>query len=355
VPPERFVARPALWLRALARHRATVSVAPNFAYALATERIRDDELEGCDLASWRVALCGAETVSAATLRGFAARFAPFGFRAEALTPVYGLSEAALAVTFGALDRPFTAGRFARAPLADQGRAVAADGDGAPDAAAELVSVGRPLPGFALELRDARGAVLGEGRVGRLFVRGPSLFSGYLGRPEETARALDDGWLDTGDLGFLAGGELYLTGRAKDVLVLRGRNHAPGEVEAALDAVAGVRRGCAVAVSHRPEGEPTDRLLVFVEHRRDASAVTRAALAAACRTGILAATGLAPDEIHVVAPGTLPRTSSGKLRRAETLARHLAGRLLPPAPAGPLRLGLAWWRGRRARARSTRGA
>lgn len=354
VPPERFVARPALWLRAIARHRATVSVAPNFAYALATERIRDAELEGCDLSSWRVALCGAETVSAATLHAFAARFARFGFRAEALTPVYGLSEAALAVTFGALDRPFTAGRFARAALADEGRAVTPAGAHGVDGA-ELVSVGRPLPGFALELRDERGGRLGERRVGRLFVRGPSLFAGYLGRPAETARVLDDGWLDTGDLGFLVDGELYLTGRAKDVLVLRGRNHAPSEVEAAVDAVAGVRRGCAVAVSHRPDGEPTDRLLVFVEHRREASAVARAALAPACRSEILAATGLAPDEIHVVAPGTLPRTSSGKLRRAETLARHLAGRLLPPAPVGPLRLGLAWWRGRRARTRSTREA
>ena len=347
VPPERFVARPALWLRAIARHRATVSVAPNFAYALAAERIRDEELAGCDLSSWRVALCGAETVAAETLRRFAERFAPFGFRAEALTPVYGLSEAALAVTFGALDRPFTARRFARRELAEEGRAVPAE-DGA-----ELVSVGRPLAGFALEVRGEDGSPLGEGQIGRILVSGPSLFAGYLGRPEETARAQAGGWLDTGDLGFLAGGELYLTGRAKDVLILRGRNHAPGEVETAVESVEGVRRGCAVAVSHRPEGAPTDRLLVFVEYRRGAGPATRAALAGRCREAILAATGLAVDEVHPLAPGTLPRTSSGKLRRGETLARHLARRLAPPAGAGPLRLGWAWWRGERARARARR--
>jgi acyl-CoA synthetase (AMP-forming)/AMP-acid ligase II len=345
VPPERFVARPALWLRAIARHRATISVAPNFAYALAAERVDDAELEGCDLSSWTSALCGAETVSAATLAAFAARFARFGFRAEALTPVYGLSEAALAVTFAPLGRGFVSLRVAREPLAAEGRAR-------PDpAGAEIVSVGRPLVGFAVEVRGPGGAALGEDRVGRIFVAGPSLMREYLGRPAESAQALAGGWLDTGDLGFWHEGELFLTGREKDVLILRGRNHAPSEVEAAVEALPGARRGCAVAVSHRPEGGATDRLLLFVEHRRGLDGEALSALARRCREAALVATGLAADEVVVLAPGTLPRTSSGKLRRGETLALHLAGRLAAPAPAGAFGLARAWWRGRRALSRS----
>jgi fatty-acyl-CoA synthase len=328
LPPERFVARPALWLRAIARFGATISVAPNFAYALAAERVRDDELAGCDLSSWRFALCGAEPVAAATLRAFAARFARWGFRGEALTPVYGLSEAALAVTFPPLGRGLCARTFDRAALADVGRAVEAP------AGRELVSVGHPLPGFALALRDERGAPVGEGRVGRIFVAGPSLLREYFGQPAATAAALAGDWLDTGDLGFLLAGELYLTGRAKDVLLVRGRKHAPSEVEEAIAALPGVRRGCAVAVSEAVEGGATESLHLFVEHQRRARAADRAALPARCRAAVLAATGLALDEIHVLAPGTLPRTSSGKLRRAETLRRHRAGALTPPSPSGP---------------------
>jgi len=356
VPPERFVVRPALWLRALARHRATISVAPNFAYALAAERIDDEELEGCDLSQWRHALCGAETVSATTLRAFARRFARWGFRAAALTPVYGLSEAALAVTFSALDAPHRSERILRAPLADEGRVerVGPLADlrvpGHHPSELESVSVGRPLDGFAIELRDEAGHQLGEGRVGRLFVRGPSLFREYLGRPAATRAALVDGWLDTGDLGFLLDGELFLVGRAKDVVLVRGQNHAPEELERAVDALAGARRGCAVAVSHRVDGEETDRVLLFLEHRRGATAAARAALAAGARAAVLASAGIAPDEVVVLAPGALPRTSSGKLRRGETLERHLAGALAPPARFGPLALGRALWRGRRALSR-----
>jgi acyl-CoA synthetase (AMP-forming)/AMP-acid ligase II len=358
IPPERFVGRPALWLRALARHRATISVAPNFAYALATERVADDELAGCDLSAWRIALCGAETISAASLRAFAARFARFGFRAEALTPVYGLSEASLAVTFSALDRPPVSRVLDRTALARDRRAIDAGTNAVTAVPAaggvERVSVGRPLAGFALELRDRAGRPVAEGEVGRLYVRGPSLFREYLGRPEATARVLVDGWLDTGDLGFLDSGELYLVGRAKDVLIVRGQNHAPEEVERAVDAVAAARRGCAAALSHRPDGEPTDRLLLVVEHRRGAGASDRIELSRRAREAVLGATGLALDEVVVVAPGTLPRTSSGKIRRGETLARHLAGELAAPARVGPLALARAFWRGRRALGRGRRG-
>jgi acyl-CoA synthetase (AMP-forming)/AMP-acid ligase II len=347
LPPELFVARPALWLRAISETRAAVSPAPNFAYALATERVRDEELEGVDLSCWRVALCGAETVVAGTLARFAERFARWGFRADALTPVYGLSEAALAVTFPPLGRGVRARRYARAALAGPGVALP-DADGV-----EIVSVGAPLPGFALEVRDAAGRVRPERHVGRIHVSGPSLLREYLGRPEATAAALADGWLDTGDLGFLDDGELYLAGRAKDALIVNGRNHSPAEVELAVDALPGVRRGCVAAVSHRPEEAPTERLLLFVERHRDAAPAADAALAERCRAAVLAASGLDVDRVVVLEPGTLPRTSSGKIRRHETLRRHLAGSLAAPARVGRLGLAGELVRGRVALARARR--
>ncbi|HEX2251670.1 MAG TPA: AMP-binding protein [Thermoanaerobaculia bacterium] len=360
--PELFVARPALWLRTISRYRATVSPAPNFAYSLAVHRVRDEELDGVDLSCWRVALNGAEAVAPAVLAAFRDRFARWGLPREALTPVYGLSEAALAVTFSALDRPFTTGRFDREalaadgearPVADDGRDAGGEPGGVAEApAVELVSVGRPLPGFdvavlpdtgdreddaSLPPSPAEGSPLPEGQVGRVWVRGPSLMAGYLGLPEQTARTLRGGWLDTGDLGFCWRGELYLTGRAKDVLILRGRNHAPQDLERAAGEVAGARRGCAVAVSWLPEGAEGERLVLFVESAAPAPPSERRRLAAECARAARGATGLAVDEVVVLAPGTLPRTSSGKLRRRETLARHLAGTLLPPEPVNALRL------------------
>ncbi|MFP5286032.1 MAG: AMP-binding protein, partial [Thermoanaerobaculia bacterium] len=197
---------------------------------------------------------------------------------------------------------------------------------------EIVSVGRPLPGFRLEIRDEEGRPLPPGRVGRVWVEGPSLMEGYLNAPEATARALRDGWLDTGDLGFLRGGELYLTGRAKDVVILRGRNHAPEEIERAVEGIPGVRAGCAVAASWMPENADGERLALFVEEARNATPDPEA-----CRQAVLRAVGLEVDEIVVLEPGTLPRTSSGKLRRQEALRLWLAGELLPPEPVTPLRM------------------
>lgn len=327
LPPEVFVARPALWLRAMSQYQATISVAPNFAYGLCVERIRDDEMEGVDLSHWRVALNGAEAVSPSVLRSFQKRFAQWGFRPEALTPVYGLSEATLAVTFSDLWTEFRSQRFDRHSLAE-GKAVATD-DGV-----EMVSVGRPLEGTEIRLVDVASKPVNVGRVGRVMARGPSLMNGYLGRPEATAAALKDGWLDTGDLGFLYDGELFLTSRAKDVVILRGRNHAPAEIEQAVDQVSGVRTGCSVAVSWMPEGAAGETLVIFVEHRKKITAEELAGLEETCRQAVLAATGLKADTVHLLPPGALPRTSSGKLRRGETLKRHLEGQLTPPRPVTP---------------------
>ena len=337
IGPELFIARPALWLRALSKYRGTISPAPNFGYALCLTRVSEEETEGLDLSSWEAALNGAEAAVPTTMRAFAERFARHGFRAEALTPVYGLSEAALAVTFSNLSRPFVAERFDREALAREG-AARVDPEGR-----EIASVGRPLPGYSVRVADENGLALPDGSIGRVWASGPSLMTGYLDQPEATERALRQGWLDTGDLGFLYRGDLYLTGRAKDVVILRGRNYAPEEIERAVDAVPGVRTGCAVAASHLPEGADGERLVLLVETARGISPEVAAALPRACREAVLGAVGLPVEDLVLLAPGTLPRTSSGKLRRGEALRLHLLGEFAPPEKVTPLRLAGAFAR------------
>lgn len=334
IPPELFLFRPAIWLRTISQKRATVSPAPNFAYALCVERIRDEDMDGVDLSSWRFALNGAEPVSPFVLRRFQERFARWGLRETALTPVYGLSEAALAVSFSDPWRRFRARSFRREDLA-RGRAreqrkQLGIGHAAPETdpqTIELASVGRPLRGYGVEIRDEQGNLLPPGHVGRIWVAGPSLMTGYLDRTETP---VVDGWLDTGDLGFIHEGDLYIHGRAKDLIVLRGANHAPQDVESAVDEVPGVRAGCAAAVGEvGPEGE---RLVVFVEYREH-----RPELAEECRQAILGATGLDPALVVLLPAGSLPRTSSGKIRRAESLRRFHLGELQPPNEVTPLLL------------------
>jgi len=333
IPPEIFLTRPWLWLRALSKYGGTISPAPNFAYNLCLERVRDEHLEGVDLSRWRMALNGAEPVSAETLRKFEERFGPYGFRKDAFMPVYGLSEMALAVTMPPAGKPWSAQRFSADSIA-QGRAEAGDD-------IELVTVGSPMNGFGVEIRSPEGAV-DDGVIGTIFVRGPSRMNGYLDRIEQP---FDGAWLDTGDLGFVRDNQLFITGRGKDVIILRGRNHAPHDLERAVDAVDGVRTGCAAAV-----GEITgdgERVLVFVEVR-----TPQDGQADACQRAIQAATGIRPDLIVLLEPGTLPRTSSGKIRRGETLRRWQAGELTPPSKVTALHVAgafaksaLGWLRAR----------
>ncbi|HTP51170.1 MAG TPA: fatty acyl-AMP ligase [Anaeromyxobacteraceae bacterium] len=343
IPPEHFLARPALWLRAIARHRGTISAAPHFAYGYAADRVGDEDLRGLSLASWRIALDGAEPVTASTLRRFAARFARHGLDPGALMPVYGLSEAALAVTFS------PRGRSPRVEALDPQRLAA--GEIAPGLR-EVLSVGTPIPGVELEVRAEAGQPLPERRLGRIHVRGPSVMQGYLGDDAGTARVLAGGWLDTGDLGFHAGGELFVHGRAKDVVIVHGANHAPDEFESCLVHLPGVRPGCAVALGFVPPGGDGEELLLLVE-RAPGSSARDEGLAEAVRRAVLERTGVRAHTISMLAPGTLPRTSSGKMRRAEALRRYHSGALRPPARVSALsmtrhllRSGLAYARSRR---------
>ncbi len=206
-------------------------------------------------------------------------------------------------------------------------------------------MGTPLPGVEVRI-DARraegassaGEPLDEGRVGRVRVRGPSVMQGYLGGDgatnlydATTARAIEDGWLDTGDLGFVLNGELYLCGRAKELVILRGKNHAPQEFEEALDGLAGVRAGCAIAVGYLPAGGEGEELAMLVEQDAGGGAapLDGAELTARIRARVVERTQVRPHAVHLLAPGRLPRTSSGKLRRGEALRQLLSGELRPP--------------------------
>jgi fatty-acyl-CoA synthase len=331
IPPEHFLARPALWLRAISRHRATLSVSPTFGYAICARRARDEDVQGIDLSSWRLAVCGAEPISIAALSAFAQRFGPLGFDASALRPVYGLAEASLAVTFA------PPGRAPRAIGVDPAR-LAATGE-AVDGTRAVVSVGTPVPGCEIEVRGPHGKPLPERVVGRIFTRGPSVMVGYFGQPDATAGAITEGWLDTGDLGFLADGELYVCGREKDLVIIRGENHVAQEFEECLDGLPGVRAGCAVALGFVPDGADGEELLVLAERATDARRDDGdAGSVELIRRTILEHTGIRPHTVVMLEPGTLPRTSSGKLRRAEALRLHAAGQLTPPRTAGPARLG-----------------
>ena len=309
--PEIFIATPASWLRTISRYRATISPATNSALDLSVSRIRDDEMEGIDLSSWRVAPIGAETASAATLEAFRKRFSRWGLRSSTLTPVYGLSEAALAVTFSDLHRPFRSATFDPETLWSHGEAAPR-----PEGL-NLVSVGRPVPGFALRIRDDRGGELPERRIGHIWVRGVSMMDGYLDQPETTAAVMADAWLDTGDLGFVDAGELFITGRAKELVVVRGRKYDPGVLETAVNGVPGAREDRAVAASRVAHDGRGEEFILLVERRPGFSEAALRHLPDRCAAAMLTAAGIAPDRVVVLAPGRVCREhhpeSSGAAR------------------------------------------
>ncbi|WP_336601147.1 AMP-binding protein [Paraburkholderia bengalensis] len=324
--PLIFLARPERWLQAISHYHATVTAAPNFAYERCTRRIEETDLQGVDLSSLRVAFCGAEPVSASTMRAFAARFAGHGFRDTALTPVYGLAENTLGLTFSEPGRGIRTDRISRVRFAESQHAVPAEST---DDLLELVSCGRALPRNQIRIIDADGNEVSERAVGRIEFRSPSSTSGYFENPGLTARLIHDGWLDTGDLGYMADEELFITGRMKDLVIRAGRHFFPYELEAAVGRLPGVRTGC-VAVCGTPDTQTgTDRLLVIAETRATAPA-TLAAIRAGINEASVALLGAPPEEVALVPPHSILKTSSGKIRHAATLDLYLRsdGNLVP---------------------------
>ncbi len=324
LPPTAFLARPERWLWAIHQRRATLSGAPNFAYELCARRVPDQGLEGLDLSSWRVALNGAEPVSPGTVERFTKRFEPFGFRPGALLPAYGLAECSVALALPPVGSGARFDRVARRPFQDQGRAEpAAAGD---PSALSFVSVGRALPEHEVRIVDDAGSDVAERVVGRLVFRGPSMTGGYHGNREATAAVtLPGGWLDSGDLAYVAQGDVHIAGRRKDLIIKGGRNLVPQEIEEAASEVDGIRRGCVVAFG-TPHPELGTEALVVVAETRLTHRAERERLERAVIERVSAVVDVPPDRVVLAPPGAVPKTSSGKVRRAATRERFLSGAL-----------------------------
>jgi acyl-CoA synthetase (AMP-forming)/AMP-acid ligase II len=314
--PLAFLGRPVTWLEAITACAGALTVAPTFAYSLCARKIPDKQLAGIDLSSLRLAYIGAEPIDAATVRAFSERFAAYGLSPAALYPVYGLAEATLAVAFPAPGDAVRCDHVDRRRLVEDGLAVpCTDGTGV-----TFVSVGRPLPRHRVEIIDPdTGAALADRCVGELVVDGPSISPRYFDEDPATVRDR----LHTGDLAYAADGHLFVVDRLKDLVIVGGQNYAPSDIERAAAAVDGVRRGRIVAFSASCEGG--EALHVVAEASPDADREPEA-LADAVRRAVRAEIGLTPASVTIVHPGSLERTSSGKIKRRACAAAHRAGTL-----------------------------
>lgn len=326
--PLAFLARPRAWLEAIDRYRGTLSAAPNFAYELCASRLDDRDLAGLDLSSWRLTFNGAEPVSPATLERFAARCAPLGLPRTALAAVYGLAECAVGLCFPPSGRGPRIDTVERRALQDAGdaRAVLPDTPGA----LKVVGCGQPLAGHGLRIVDAHGRELPERRVGRVQFTGPSATAGYFNNAAATAKLVAGEWRNTGDLGYLAEGELFLTGREKDIIIRAGHNIHPQELEEAIGNLEGVRRGGVAVFPTRDEASGTERLVVLAETRADAAACRH--IRAEIDRLAIDLIGTPADDIVLAPPRTVLKTSSGKIRRTACREAYERGTLLAAARA-----------------------
>ncbi len=323
--PETFIGRPRRWLEAMSRYGGTITAAPNFAYGLAARALRATD-ETLDLSTMRVAANGAEPVDPDTMRDFIEAAEPHGFRADALIPVYGLAEATLGV---AAPRPggATAPRWVDAEALSE-RGVAVDVEPGAAGSRPLVSVGYPIPRVEIEIRSAEGQSLPADHVGEVCVRSDFAMLGYWDDPEETARSIDDGWVHTGDLGLWGPDGLVITGRIKDMIIVAGRNLYPEDAERVTSRIPGIRRGNAVAFGIL--GKAREGLVVIAETKL--SGDEAATLARQVATEVRKALQIAIDQVVLLAPGSLPKTPSGKLQRRLTAKLYDAGQLLGEAVA-----------------------
>ncbi|MFQ5350560.1 MAG: AMP-binding protein, partial [Thermoanaerobaculia bacterium] len=325
MPPEAFLGRPRRWLELLSTGGRSVATAPNFGYQLCIDRLRDEDLEGLDLDRWQAAFSAAEMVRPETVAGFVDRFGGCGFRSESYRPCYGLAEATLVV---AIDQAGRGPRTLPVPA------------GVSDSGVELREVfclGEPVIDTRIRITAPDGSVLPEGTVGEVGIQGPSVFSGYFNDPEATSETLVDGWLRTGDLGFMASGELYLTGRLKDLLIVRGENIMPHELEWLAESASGggaLERAAAFSLSRGGHGEEV--VLVLESSDKDPAAL--APMLRDLKVEIGREFGLVLADLVPVRRGQIPKTTSGKVQRGAVRDLYLAGelaRLVGVDPSGAL--------------------
>ncbi len=328
--PLSFLARPERWLWAIHKHRGTLSASPNFGFELCLRKIPDAALEGLDLSSWRMAFNGAEPVSPETIAHFAQRFGRYGLHPQAIAPVYGLAECAVGLAFPPPGREPLIDCIRRDSFMRTGHAEPAGSDEAD--VLRIPACGHPLPGHEIRIVDATGHELGERMEGHLEFKGPSATSGYFRNPEQTRLLFHGEWLDSGDFAYLAEGDIYLTGRSKDIIIRAGRNIYPYELEQAVGNIPGIRKGCVAVFGSPDPAAGTERLVVLAETRETAPAQLEP-LRERINALTLDILGTPADNIVLAPVHTVLKTSSGKIRRAA--CRELFEKGAAPARA-------VWW-------------
>jgi acyl-CoA synthetase (AMP-forming)/AMP-acid ligase II len=315
MPSEAFLGRPRLWLEMLASGGRTVATAPNFGYQLCVDRIQEKELDGLDLSNWQVAFSAAEMIRPETVSAFLEKFGRCGFAPQNYSPGYGMAEATLVLSIDD-----TGGTPRTLPVPAGGA-----NSGGAFGLSEVFCVGGPVLDTQIAITAPDGSILPPGQVGEVRAKGPGIFAGYFNDPEATTETLVDGWLRTGDLGFLDSGELYLTGRLKDLLIVRGENLMPHEIEWLAESISGgggLERAAAFSVSRGAEGEQI--ILVLEVSQKDPGKLD--ALARDLRVKVGHEFGLALADVVLVKRGQLPKTTSGKVQRGLIRDRYLASEL-----------------------------
>lgn len=326
---EDFARRPLIWLKLLSDNGGTISYAPSFGYELCARRVSTmaEGSLGIDLSKWRVAGIGGEMIKPHVMQAFAEAFKPYGFSDRAFCASYGLAEAVLAISFATDGKRGKPGVGIRIDVVDK---VAledhrAEPAATPDEGRVFVSCGKVIPGHAVEIRGEAGAVLGARRVGRVYISGPSIMKGYFGEPETTAEFLKDGWLDTGDLGYWLDDELVIVGRAKDMMIINGRNVWPQDIEWTVEHIDGLKSGDSAAIL-LTDGAGVEQPTILVQCRTSDLA-ERVKISAEVKARVQDAVGIACDVVLVPAR-SLPKTTSGKLARARAKTMFLAGEIVP---------------------------
>jgi fatty-acyl-CoA synthase len=337
--PFSFLSHPERWLWAIHYHRGTISCAPNFAYELCIRKVDPALIEGLDLSSWRIAANGAEKVYPRTLEGFTEKFAPYGFSKTTMMPVYGLAESTVGLTIPPVGRGYLIDRVDRKAFEEERQALPSTSK----QALEFVSSGGPIEDHEIRIVDEVDNVLPERHIGTLQFRGPSNMQGYYNNPRATRAALHDGWIDSGDLAYEVEGEVYITGRRKDLIIKAGRNLYPVEIEELVGSVPGVRQGCVAAFGVTNPENGTEELVIVAETREKRKAES-AKIISDITDAVASALDITPDHIKLTSPKSVPKTSSGKLQRAACKAMYLEGKLGKfhiPASLQMVKLAIEW--------------
>jgi len=319
LPTSSFIRRPSIWLDTIHRHRGTITFAPNFAFDLATRGIQPHQMTSWDLSCLRALGCGAEPIAANVLRAFLQKFEGNGLSPRSILPCYGMAEATLAITFHNLGTELVTDKVNPDKLAS-GQALPARGE---EPSVEFVSCGQAFPEHDVIVADEHGNHLGEREVGEIRVRGPSVTKGYFDNERATSEVFRDGWLCTGDLGYRVGDQLFICGRLKDLIILHGKNYHPHDIERIASQVDGIRDGQCVAFS-RTGADGAEVAVLVAESKRTGDA--RKKLVEEVTFAVRSELGVPLAEIVFIKRGTLPKTSSGKVRRRETKQRLECGEL-----------------------------